>query len=624
MHATLARQLRRHLPDGLTGASPEAEAAFLAAVSASYADAQRDRALVAHSLETLSSELVERNDSLRRTAEAYRLLFEQNPTPMWVYAPQTRRILAVNDAAVAHYGYDRERFLQLRLDDLRPADAADQLEEALASTTTNGRHTHLVRHRTRDGALLEVEVTGHAVEWEGATARLVLALDVTERRRLEAQLRRQAFHDELTGLANRALFRDRLEHAIARATRAGQPLCVQFLDLDGFKRVNDSLGHAVGDALLVAVARRVALAVRAGDTVARLGGDEFAILLECAHQGEAEAIATRIIDACRPPFRVDDRDVSVGVSVGIAAHQPGISADELQRNADTAMYEAKESGRNQWARYAPEMHARALARLELEEGLRGAIANDELTVVYQPIVDLASRRGTAVEALLRWRHPRFGDVPPATFIPIAEETGLILSLGRWVLHEACRQTRAWQLAELAAGSPDAEEISVSVNVSGRQLDAESLLDDVQAALDGSGLRAECLTLEITESAIMRDAERAVRRLGALRTLGVRLAIDDFGTGYSSLSYLRQFPIDVLKIDKSFVDHVAQRSQDSLLVRTIVALGESLGLRLVAEGIERAEQSEALRALGCTVGQGYHFGRPVPADSVYPFLQRAGA
>ena len=624
MHATLARQLRRHLPDGLTGASPEAEAAFLAAVSASYADAQRDRALVAHSLETLSSELVERNDSLRRTAEAYRLLFEQNPTPMWVYAPQTRRILAVNDAAVAHYGYDRERFLQLRLDDLRPADAADQLEEALASTTTNGRHTHLVRHRTRDGALLEVEVTGHAVEWEGATARLVLALDVTERRRLEAQLRRQAFHDELTGLANRALFRDRLEHAIARATRAGQPLCVQFLDLDGFKRVNDSLGHAVGDALLVAVARRVALAVRAGDTVARLGGDEFAILLECAHQGEAEAIATRIIDACRPPFRVDDRDVSVGVSVGIAAHQPGISADELQRNADTAMYEAKESGRNQWARYAPEMHARALARLELEEGLRGAIANDELTVVYQPIVDLASRRGTAVEALLRWRHPRFGDVPPATFIPIAEETGLILSLGRWVLHEACRQTRAWQLAELAAGSPDAEEISVSVNVSGRQLDAESLLDDVQAALDGSGLRAECLTLEITESAIMRDAERAVRRLGALRALGVRLAIDDFGTGYSSLSYLRQFPIDVLKIDKSFVDHVAQRSQDSLLVRTIVALGESLGLRLVAEGIERAEQSEALRALGCTVGQGYHFGRPVPADSVYPFLQRAGA
>jgi len=624
VHATLARQLRRHLPDGLTGASPEAEAAFLAAVSASYADAQRDRALVAHSLETLSSELVERNDSLRRTAEAYRLLFEQNPTPMWVYAPQTRRILAVNDAAVAHYGYDRERFLQLRLDDLRPADAADQLEEALASTTTNGRHTHLVRHRTRDGALLEVEVTGHAVEWEGATARLVLALDVTERRRLEAQLRRQAFHDELTGLANRALFRDRLEHAIARATRAGQPLCVQFLDLDGFKRVNDSLGHAVGDALLVAVARRVALAVRAGDTVARLGGDEFAILLECAHQGEAEAIATRIIDACRPPFRVDDRDVSVGVSVGIAAHQPGISADELQRNADTAMYEAKESGRNQWARYAPEMHARALARLELEEGLRGAIANDELTVVYQPIVDLASRRGTAVEALLRWRHPRFGDVPPATFIPIAEETGLILSLGRWVLHEACRQTRAWQLAELAAGSPDAEEISVSVNVSGRQLDAESLLDDVQAALDGSGLRAECLTLEITESAIMRDAERAVRRLGALRTLGVRLAIDDFGTGYSSLSYLRQFPIDVLKIDKSFVDHVAQRSQDSLLVRTIVALGESLGLRLVAEGIERAEQSEALRALGCTVGQGYHFGRPVPADSVYPFLQRAGA
>ena len=617
LHRTLRRQLRRHLgaatPDAVTDPNV---AALVAAVNAQYHALDRERTLVGHSLDTMSAELVERNERLSDSAEAYRLLFERNPLPMFVYQPATRCLLSVNDEAVAQYGWSRDELLSMSLDDLYP-DA--HLTPLTPASNAEPRRKAERRHRTRDGEERWVETVSHAIIWEGAVARLVLAVDVTDRRRMEAQLRRQAFHDELTGLANRALFLDRVQHAVARRGRTAAPTTVLYLDLDGFKKVNDSLGHAAGNELLTRVAGRLVAALRGGDTIARLGGDEFAVLLDPLTPETAVAdIAARVLAAVAAPFTIAGREARVGASIGIAAHRADATADDLLRDADAAMYVAKNAGRGRVARFDPEMHRRAVERLDLETDLRHAAARGELRVVYQVLCDLATGAVRGVEALVRWEHPRLGPVPPSAFVPVAEETGDIASIGRWVLVQACRQLRTWQ-AELGPAAPE----YVSVNASGRQLEADEFVDDVRAALDEAGLAPGALTLELTESTIMRDAGAALGRLQALKALGVQLAIDDFGTGYSSLSYLRQFPVDVLKIDKSFVDGVTSSSGSAALVRTIVGLGESLQLHLVAEGIEHPEQRAALQALGCAVGQGYLLGRPAPAEHLTALL-RAGA
>jgi diguanylate cyclase (GGDEF)-like protein len=427
---------------------------------------------------------------------------------------------------------------------------------------------------------------------------------------------RQAFNDDLTGLANRALFLNRLEHALTVADRRGEAVTVLFLDLDGFKVVNDSLGHLVGDELLVQVAQRIAGSLRRADTAARLGGDEFAVLVQDATTTDAaERAAQRVIDALRQSFTVADREVFVSASIGIARGRS--EAETLLREADVAMYHAKALGKACYAVFEQHMHTAALERLELEADLRRGLDRGELELHYQPVFELATRRLRGVEALVRWRHPERGLVPPFEFIPLAEETGLIHRIGNWVLREACEQVAEWN-----RDFPGAHPLAVSVNLSGVELQRPGLVDEVRAVLEATGIPPWSLVLEITESVLMQDSELTTRRLSDLRALDIRLAIDDFGTGYSSLRYLSRFPVDVLKIAKPFVDCVHSGSkQDLALARMIVDLGANLGLRTVAEGVEVREQEDVMRELGCDFGQGYLLARPLPPREVETLLSR---
>lgn len=403
--------------------------------------------------------------------------------------------------------------------------------------------------------------------------------------------------------------------SLARAEGKPESIAVLFLDLDDFKTVNDSLGHQQGDRLLVAASGRLLNATRGSDTVARLGGDEFAVLLENVRsEADMLTVAARISHALRSPFALEGKEVFVAASIGIARATPGITADELLRNADAAMYAAKTRGKSQHAIFEPAMHAEIVARLELEADLRRALTHGELRVHYQPIVDLATGRLTGMETLLRWAHPKRGWVMPRDFVPFAEETGLIVPIGRWVLQEACRQAATWQ-----AEYPGAASLSITVNLSGRQLREASIAHDVRNALAESGLAGSRLVLEITESVLMNDTEGMLLKLQALKALGVSLAIDDFGTGYSSLGYLQRFPIDILKIDKSFIDAIGDEHRSPALARAIIALGDSLEMRTVAEGIERDVQVAELREMGCQLGQGYHFARPMPPEELEEML-----
>lgn len=435
--------------------------------------------------------------------------------------------------------------------------------------------------------------------------------DITERKRTEQQLVHNAFHDGLTGLPNRALFSDRLERLIAAARRNNtHRFGVLFLDLDRFKVINDSLGHLRGDQLLVSIARRLEACVRQGDTVARLGGDEFAILLgEIADLAEATRIADRVQQDLSLPFQLDVHEVFTSCSIGIAVSTPAYTRpEEILRDADTAMYRAKNTGRARYEVFDREMHSEALAQLELETDLRRAIERNELTLHYQPIVDLEDGSLTGFEALVRWQHPRHGIMLPAEFIGLAEETGLIVPLGCWVLREACAQMRAWEKETTRV-----QHLAISVNLSARQFLQPDLLEQIAGVLAQTGFPASRLKLEITESVLMQNASTVSQMLAELRARGVKLCIDDFGTGYSSLSYLQSFPIDSLKIDRSFISAIDDESSSLELIETIVALSRILGMEAVAEGVESREQLEAVRRLGSRFAQGYHFSHPLPAS-----------
>ena len=477
------------------------------------------------------------------------------------------------------------------------------------------------RLRNEDGTWSRVENVAVNLLDDPTVGGLVLTTrDITHRMALEEQLVHRAFHDELTGLANRALFTNRVEQALLRATRDAMRTAVLFLDLDDFKQINDSLGHAAGDALLTQGADRLRACLRAGDTAARLGGDEFAVLLEgCVDDGEeAMHVAERIANAFARPFTLEEREAYATASIGLAITNGTQSGDDLLRNADLAMYLAKKRGKARVERFESHMHAEVVERLDVLADLRYAIERDELLLEYQPIMDLETGTISGLETLVRWHHPRRGRIAPADFIPLAEQSGLIVPIGRWVLLHACAHARHW-----SRSLPQLVPVTVTVNLSARQLGDERLLDDVANALRVAGLRRDQLVLELTESTLLANSEETVGILTSLKSLGVRLAIDDFGTGYSSLSYLHRFPVDVLKIDRSFVEGVADGPGANALASAVIALGRSLGLRIVAEGIENEAQLDALTALGCRFGQGYLFSRPLPPAEVMPFLLAHG-
>ncbi len=470
-----------------------------------------------------------------------------------------------------------------------------------------------------NGDWMTVDNVGTNLLQESVIRGLVLnTRDVTEQSVIKAQYMHQAFHDPLTDLANRSLFLYQVGHALTRASRLGQAVTVLFLDLDNFKTVNDSLGHGAGDRLLVDAARRLMTCVRESDLIARLGGDEFAVLVEDADAvDDVLQIAERIAAALGRPFMLGGKEVFVSASVGIARTIDGETSDELVRNADVAMYVAKSRGKGQHVFFEPRMHTAALERLVVEADLRQAIEREEFFLQYQPIVLLETGEIIGAEALVRWCCRERGTVPPGVFIPIAEETGLISAIGRWVLKRACRTAQQWE-------QDRGHAMRITVNLSGRQLQEPDIVDDVRNALAESGLDPKRLVLELTESMLMQNTDLSMARLMALKELGVSLAIDDFGTGYSSLSYLQRYPIDILKIDKAFVDVIDKNGEGPVLASAIIALGETLRMNTVAEGIETEEQRRELIQLGCELGQGYLFAPPLDAEDFWKILLTRGA
>ncbi len=474
----------------------------------------------------------------------------------------------------------------------------------------------------KDGSLRHFEILHTDLLADSAVGGIVLnSRDVSERKAFEEQLAHQAFHDPVTHLANRALFNERVRHAVARTLREGAGMAVLFVDLDDFKTVNDSLGHAAGDRVLFEVAQRISASVRAADTAARFGGDEFAILLEDVHDLQAAVeTAERILDSLRRPLELDENQLILRASLGISVAEAGqaTDADELIRNADAAMYIAKGDGKGGYRIFEPAMHDRVVARLELRADLQQALEREEFVLHYQPLVRLGDGAVTGVEALVRWRHPTRGLIAPDQFIPFAEETGLIVDLGRWVLREGCRQARTLREQVTEPALP-----TIGINLSVKQLFHADIVTDVATALADADLEPEALILEITESVMMTDTELAVRRLNELHALGVRLAMDDFGTGYSSLSSLSMFPLDILKMDRSLLAAGAS-PVTSGLASAVLSLGETFELEVVAEGIEFAEQSATLRELGCDTGQGFYFARPMEPERLINFLAEHAA
>ena len=472
----------------------------------------------------------------------------------------------------------------------------------------------------RDGTALEFEIRhSNLIDDEHIRGIVLNSRDISERKTFERQLAHQAFHDSVTGLANRALFADRVAHALSRRSEERTPLGVMFIDLDDFKTINDSLGHPVGDSVLRQVGERLLGALRPTDTAARFGGDEFAVLLEDIEGTQHAAdIAERLKEAIERPVKAEGKELFVRASIGICLTRPGETAspEDLLRNADVAMYMAKRDIKGSYRMFEPAMHESVVERLELRADLQRAIDERQLEVHYQPVVRLDGGSVNGLEALLRWQHPTRGTISPMQFIPLAEETGLIIPIGRWVLREACKQGAALQKA-VGGG----QRLMMSVNLSVKQLQSDTIIADVESALAESALTPDNLVLEITESVMMADADLAVERLKALKTLGVRVALDDFGTGYSSLSYLDRFPIDVLKMDRSFLQ---AGKADSGLAAAIVSLGETLQLQVVAEGIEMPEQLSSLLSLGCELGQGFLFAKAMPLPSVVEYLESAAA
>jgi diguanylate cyclase (GGDEF)-like protein/PAS domain S-box-containing protein len=563
-------------------------------------------------------------EALLRSEARYRGIIETTQDGIW-QTDAAGTTTYVNQRMADMLGYSVDKMLGLPLLDLLPAEAretvgAHQVRRAAAGKEhENVRTCFDLQFEHLDGRQWwgMVSVTSMFDEQATYLGSWAMVSDITARKQAENELRRQALHDTLTGLPNRTLFMDRLEQALAGQARRAGAVAILFLDLDRFKVINDSLGHAAGDQLLVSVATRLKNCIRAEDTVARMGGDEFAVLVQgVARADHAVRVAKKLLAVLERPCRVSGHDVVAGASIGIVTSTPAHSGADLLREADIALYRAKAAGRGRCELFDATMAARALERLHLEAELRQGLERGEFEVYYQPKIDLASGKLAGMEALVRWRHPSRGLVAPDAFIPLAEETGLICPLGQWVLEEACRQTRRWNERGL---DPRCE---VSVNLSARQFAQPALVDDVARALRETGVNPGDIQLEITESTAMGDAPATVETLRRLKALGVQLALDDFGTGYSSLAYLRRFPIDVLKIDRAFVASLLSSSEDASIIDAVVSLGHALKLSVVGEGVETESEARELVALGCDLGQGYFFARPLPREGADQFIEQS--
>jgi diguanylate cyclase (GGDEF)-like protein/PAS domain S-box-containing protein len=557
--------------------------------------------------------------ALQRSEETFRSLFAELPQPMWVYDVETLRFVEVNRAALARYNQTREAVLATTIAEHYPPDELPDLLARLAVARVGDRLSRSTRHQLRDGRMIDVEITALIIEFAGRPSVLVLAQDVTARNALEAELRHRALHDELTGLANRAHLVEHLGELLRSGVAERTPLSVALLDLDRFKVVNDSFGHAAGDDLLVGMAERLRSLAGPDDLVARLGGDEFVLVCRGLGPAEAEAFALRVASAVAEPIDLAGRSVLVTASIGVATVEAGQSPADALRNADVAMYAAKDAQHLGVQVFQPLMRQRVVDTLDLETDLRRALEEGEFVVHYQPTVALDREAISGVEALVRWNHPDRGLVLPGAFIDVLESTGLVVPVGELVLGAACADVRSWR-----DRFPQQPPLRLSVNLSAKQILREDIVDVVSSSLRRSNLPPDALVLEITETVLLRDTELVLERLRDLKSLGVRLALDDFGTGFSSMSYLRQFPIDALKIDKTFIDGVHLGPDQSALAKSMIRLGRTLGLETVAEGVEHAEQATVLHSIRCDVAQGYFFARPLDADALELLLARSRA
>jgi diguanylate cyclase (GGDEF)-like protein/PAS domain S-box-containing protein len=556
--------------------------------------------------------------ALRESEERYQRLVELSPDAIFVHVDG--RIVFANSAAARLLGAESAAQLVGRpVMSLVHRDYQENVNRRIGELTHGANETPFIEQKLvrLDGSGVDAEVGAVTLTYQGRRGVQVVARDVSGRKQVEERLFHNAFHDGLTGLPNRALFMDRLRLAVGRAARSKDYLfAVLFLDLDRFKNVNDSLGHTIGDQLLIAIARRLEKCLRHIDTVARFGGDEFAVLVDGVEdEGDAVRVAERLHREVSTPINIGGLEVFTSASVGIALSSTGYEQPEdVLRDADTAMYRAKAAGKARHEIFDKAMHERAVALLQLETDLRRAVERGEFVVHYQPIVSLSDDRVRGFEALVRWCHPERGLVAPSEFISVAEETGLIIPLGLWVLREACAQMARWQASYSSTSS-----LSLSVNISGNQFMQPDLVEQIKRVLDETGFDPRRLQLEITESSVIRNTETVTAMLVQLRSLGIRLSMDDFGTGYSSLSYLHRFPIHTLKIDRSFVSGCGA-GDDGEIVRTIIMLARNMGMDVVAEGVETREQLASLRDLRCEYGQGFLFSHPLDADTVARLLE----
>jgi diguanylate cyclase (GGDEF)-like protein/PAS domain S-box-containing protein len=601
--------------------SPEVVERLLAVVSSGNRDQfeidsdDRNLKLGATAFGDILSLTVSDVTALKRREASFRLLFDNNPMPMWVFDAETNGFLSVNDAAVQHYGYSRTTFLHMKLQEIWPRDEWVSHSEALQQIGEAYHSSGNWRHLKADGSEIHVLTFGRRVVFEGRDGYLVAVVDVTERRKAEARIAYMAHHDGLTNLPNREFYQDRLRLALEHGQSGSNRVAVLCVDLDLFKNVNDSFGHPMGDRLLRLVADRLRSQVRGNNLAARLGGDEFAVILASdVSPNEVSDFSARLIKILSASYDIDGIEVVIGASIGVALSPgDGSTTEELMRNADMALYRAKSDGGGVHRFFEREMDQLAQKRRDMELDLRRAFANGEFELHYQPLVDIAADRISGFESLLRWRHPEKGMISPADFIPVAEDIGLIVSLGEWVLREACTEAAKW---------PDA--IKVAVNLSPVQFRSRNLVQAVISALAHSGLSPLRLELEITESLFLAETEANLAILHQLRGLGISISMDDFGTGYSSLSYLRSFPFDKIKIDRSFVKDIAERPDCLAIVRAISGLGRSLNITTTAEGVETIDQLDWLRAEGCNEVQGFLFSAARPAAEVEALLSKFGA